>query len=286
MKNYRLTLLFALTAVIFIAAATIIGYRAFEDLATRNLMRIAEENTVRDALHIQSMMRSGDSMDGMSSAMADHGADGMPGMQEPGMKDMPTAAEMGGGDVMPGMPQPAMQDMSPTAEGVDGGMAEMQHPVPLTLGRLAGPKGLPSTYRMMVDGLNIVKFSLVDPSGTVVWSTESGYEGTGKGGSPAFERVLAGEPSSDLLRAYDVIQANGTSQRLDVVETRMPVRETPSGEVIGVMELVRGVGHDVAPPGRRREVSGAVDNGGHHGRALHRAHGVHGDGRDAHEPVQ
>ena len=39
---------------------------------------------------------------------------------------------------------------------------------------------------------------------------------------------------------------NGVSRHMDVVGTTLPLRETPSGAIIGLMELDRGVAHDVA----------------------------------------
>ena len=62
MKDYRLTLYFAIAAMVFMSAAAVVGYRTFGGLAERNLVRIAEENTDRDAQHIQSMMRGSHSM--------------------------------------------------------------------------------------------------------------------------------------------------------------------------------------------------------------------------------
>ena len=47
-RKYRLSLLFAATAVLVISIATITVNRIIGDLTENNLMRIAEENTVRD----------------------------------------------------------------------------------------------------------------------------------------------------------------------------------------------------------------------------------------------
>ena len=63
--RYRLTLFFVITSVAVIAAATIIVNHIVGNDAEANLIRIAEENTVRDALHIESMMRREHSMPGM-----------------------------------------------------------------------------------------------------------------------------------------------------------------------------------------------------------------------------
>ncbi len=54
-QRTRLTILFACTALVVIAIATIVVNLVIGNLAEDNLLRIAEENTARDALHIQSM---------------------------------------------------------------------------------------------------------------------------------------------------------------------------------------------------------------------------------------
>ena len=78
--GYHLTILFAITAVVAIAAAVLIVIWVIGDLAETNLVRISEENTARDAAHIQSMMRGGHSMD---AVVSDGGrVDGGMAMQE------------------------------------------------------------------------------------------------------------------------------------------------------------------------------------------------------------
>ena len=65
MRRFRLTFFFVVTAVAAIALAANIVNRVIGDLAEENLIRIAEENTARDAVHMQSMMRRGPSMQHM-----------------------------------------------------------------------------------------------------------------------------------------------------------------------------------------------------------------------------
>ena len=67
MRRFRLTILFVITALIVIVLATVTVNRVIGDLAKENLIRTAEEYTVRDALHMQSMMRRGHSMQAMPS---------------------------------------------------------------------------------------------------------------------------------------------------------------------------------------------------------------------------
>ena len=79
MKKYRLTLLFVMTAVVAIAIATVVVNRAIGNLVENNLIRIAEENTARDAEHIQATMRREHPMHGVLSA----DGNAMQGIEQP-----------------------------------------------------------------------------------------------------------------------------------------------------------------------------------------------------------
>ena len=96
--RYRLTLSFIAVAVVFIAIAVVVVNGVVGNLAMDNLVRIAEENTVRGAMH------------------------------------------------------------------------HLQSPMPLSLESLAGPDGIPSNYRKLIEGLNIAttKIVLFDPNGYAV----------------------------------------------------------------------------------------------------------------------
>ena len=59
MRKYRLTLMFALTAIVVTSIAAVIVNRVIGNLAEDNLVRTAEENTAQDAVHLQAMMRTG-----------------------------------------------------------------------------------------------------------------------------------------------------------------------------------------------------------------------------------
>ena len=69
--KYRLTFLFAVTALVVIAVAAIIVNHVVGSLAEDNLIRIAEENTARDGVHMQAMMRRHQPGQGMPSVSAD-----------------------------------------------------------------------------------------------------------------------------------------------------------------------------------------------------------------------
>ena len=57
MHRYKLSSWFALTSVFVIGAAAIAVNFVVGNLAERNLVRIAEENTARDADHLNAMIR-------------------------------------------------------------------------------------------------------------------------------------------------------------------------------------------------------------------------------------
>ena len=57
MSKFRLTWMFVAVSVVVISIATVIVTRVVGNLAEDNLVRVAEENAARDAIHIQSMLR-------------------------------------------------------------------------------------------------------------------------------------------------------------------------------------------------------------------------------------
>ena len=202
-RKWRLTFLFVVTAMVVIAVASIIVNRVIGSLAEDNLLRIAEENTNRDALHILSMLRMMGPMEGTTSAHSTNR---------------------------------------------DSGMQEMQQPMALTLEYLASPGGLSSKYRMLVDGLNIVKIILFDTHGYAAWSTDVANLDMTKPkrkGSLYWDAV-EGEVASKFVRDKEITDFDAEHRSLDIVETYMPLRDTPSGKIIGVMEVYRDVGSDVA----------------------------------------
>ena len=83
MQKYRLTLLFAATAMVVIAIAAIVVNHITGNLAEDNLIRSAEEDTARDGLHIQSMMRRHLSMETTSGAGSTPGGSSPDQMQHP-----------------------------------------------------------------------------------------------------------------------------------------------------------------------------------------------------------
>lgn len=57
MRRFRLSIFFVVTSVVVIAAATAVVTGVIGSLAERNLVRVSEENTVREAVHILEMLR-------------------------------------------------------------------------------------------------------------------------------------------------------------------------------------------------------------------------------------
>ena len=200
-------LFFVVTAMLAIALAISIVNRVIGGLAEDNLIRIAEENTARDAEHIQSMRRMMGPMVGQDS-----------------MRGMESAGAMNDGSSMP----------------------DMQQSMALTLESLTSPEGLPSSYPHLVEGLNIVEFTLFDLDGTVVWSASPRIVDLIKMETRPYQKALAGEVSSKQTKGHEIVDSDGVSRRLDVVETYLPLRETPTGQIIGVIGIFRDVAGDVA----------------------------------------
>ena len=121
--------------------------------------------------------------------------------------------------------------------------ADLQPP-PLSIGALAGSQGLSGDLPRLVEGLNVVKFNLFDLNGETVWSTDPGTLGISKRESPLFREALRGVVASKLAKDHEIVHLDGVPRRIDVVETYVPLRDSPSGRLIGVMEIYRDVSQD------------------------------------------
>ena len=200
--RFRLTFFFAIIATVSLAVAAVVVNHVIGTEAQENLIRAAEENTTRDAEHIQSMIH---------------------------------------------LSHPMAKRIAPS-DGVDlsGDMQDMGPPQALTLGLLIGPMGLASNFMALVEGLNVVQVNLLDPEGGLVWSTDPEAAGPAERGGPKYRDAMAGEVSSELVKAQKVTDLDGTSRSIDIVETYLPLRDPTSGQIIGVMEIYRDVTSDVA----------------------------------------
>ena len=209
MRKYRLTIFFAVTAVVVIAVAAIIVNHVVGNLAEENLIRIAEENTIRDVMHMQGMMRHNTAIHAEHS---DGASDGH-----------------------------AMQGVEQTLH--------------LTMESLVGPEGLDRTFPMVSEGLNVVKFDLFDVNGTTVWSTDASTIGITNRESPLLAKAAKGETSSKLVADHDVVDLDGVTRTVDVVETYSPVRDVLGGEIIGAVRADSGFyTHAVVAVCRRMDV--------------------------------
>ena len=143
-KKYRLTVLFGVTAVMVITTAAILVNIIVGRLAEDNLVRIAEENTARDGLHIQSMMRMGHFMDRGSSTEAVHSREAMQDMGQPVAHGMPPGPAAESDDNIQEMKAPMTpRNILSEAGGGTNVMQDIQNHAPLELQSLAGPSGLP-----------------------------------------------------------------------------------------------------------------------------------------------
>ena len=68
MKRYRLTLLFAATAVVAIAVAAVVVNLVVGNVAEDNLVKMAEDNTLREAIHVEALIRGRDALGGGTGA--------------------------------------------------------------------------------------------------------------------------------------------------------------------------------------------------------------------------
>ena len=57
--------------------------------------------------------------------------------------------------------------------------------------------------------------------------------------------AMTGGISSGLRRNFEVVDADGVSRSTDVIETYLPLRETPTGQIIGVIAMYRDIANDV-----------------------------------------
>ncbi len=200
-REFRLTLLFTGAAMVCVVVAALVVNNAVGRSAEDNLIRIAEEKTARDALHLQAMMRTG---------------------------------------------QLVLHGVPPTGD-VDRGhvMDSTVGSTPLTVEFLLSPLGLPGNFQALVEGLNIAKFVLFDLAGDILWSSDPALVGRNEYQSLPYRLALAGGVSSKLARQERLVLPNGTADRLDLVATYMPLRETPGGRIIGITALRRDVSSDL-----------------------------------------
>ena len=221
MSKFRFTWMFVAVSVVVISTATVIVTRVVGNHAEDNLVRVAEENATRNALHIQSMLRGHHPIDPVAG---ERSADGH-------QEGMVTGHDL----TQPSHGAPVMTDhyMVPATQDSAG----------LDLDHVASE--LPGAFPSLVEGLKVVKAQLYDLDGDVVWSTFGGEPGMDKEGCPQFEAVLGGQVSSRLAYDFDLVDPQGQRGRFDVVRTCIPLEQVPGGLIVGVLEVNRDVSSDV-----------------------------------------
>ena len=226
LAKYRRTIIFAITALLVVAVAAAVAATKVNDvianLAEKQLLNLAEENTTRDARHIQSMITGGQGMAGMGHESASLDRD--PPMGTGSNGSMATAS----GD-------------STEMTASDSVSSEK---VPLTLELLTGPRGLPAQYSTLVEGLGVVKSTLLSPDGEIMWSTETHGPDQPRRNDLRLKNVEAGI-SSIIVKNQEFMNRDGTVRTMDVVETYVPLRDSPTSPVVGVLEITREVGVDL-----------------------------------------
>ena len=201
MGKYRLTLLFVVTAIVVMVTATVTVNLVIGNLAEDNLIRIAEENTTREALHIEAMIRG---------------------------------------------PQSTTVIQPPQSDATAGTIPATPPTGPLSLDSAPFYEGLLRTIPTLAQGLNIPKLSIFDLKGKSVWSTDLGTVGALTVEPHLFDEAINGSVTSHFMRDLQLVDLAGEEQTLDVVLTYLPLRDTPSGNVIGIAEIFRDVTTDVA----------------------------------------
>ena len=245
MKRFRLTLIFIASALVVSAVVTVVVSSVTGQRATSHLVALASNQAVQEARHIQGMITTAANVEihaahghtdahtteGQASAHWLHGLMGLGGVEDSHSTGQKGNDALHTTDGMAGM----SHSYSAGQEGED---------VSLTIEFLAGPNGLPSQYRTLTRGLNIVKLKLFDADGMTVWSTDPTEVGEVKHNHPLFLSALGGDVESKFERGKMIAGLDGMSRQLDIVETYTPLQDPVSGRTIGVMELYSDVTED------------------------------------------
>lgn len=117
---------------------------------------------------------------------------------------------------------------------------------PLTLQALAAPGGLPAIYPGLLEGLDVVQLSLIDLNGDVVWSIDPDHIGLNLLDGPFVRKVLGGEAVSKRPGEQALMDEGTATPSADLIETYLPLRETPGGAVIGIIAVLKDVSKEAA----------------------------------------
>jgi signal transduction histidine kinase len=116
------------------------------------------------------------------------------------------------------------------------------------LDRWLSGNALSTNYSNMVIGMHIVKLNVLNLDGRVVWSSDRDNPGAIRKSNPRFIAAAAGATRSVLIRGNDAEQTNEVipAEPPQTLKTFLPLREAPTGPIIGVIEVDRDVTDDVA----------------------------------------
>ena len=137
-----------------------------------------------------------------------------------------------------------MSRSSPTIS--DGATAEGSPTPPTTLEEVVASREILSMVPSVAVGLNIVKISLLDPSGAVAWSTDLEQIGSTHASPERVGLAARGEASSRFTPDRAVVDLAGQRRSVDVVEALLPLTDPGSARVIGVIGIERDVSDDVS----------------------------------------
>ncbi len=253
MNRYRLTIYFVLTALVSITIALLVVNQVIGKIAEDQLTRMAEQNAVRNSIHMQAMLRgSGSGMDHSAMQMADMSPNGAmtPDMDHTAMQmaDMPLNGAMTSDMDHTGMQMadmPATGVMTPGVEHTGMQMAAA-HDEPLNLEFLAGPEGLSRQYSSLVQGLGLVGMELLDLDHNSLWRSDPQAQPASPITNSQYELAVQGEISAELVRGAEPLMLDPASPSRDLVDVYLPLRSTADGPVLGVLKLSRDVTQDVA----------------------------------------
>ena len=221
LKNYRLTLFFVITSLVVIGATTFVVNKVVGDLARKNLIEIAQTDSARDALHVQSMIRT------------------------IGNNRKSTSGSEGGAPLSHGTHG---EETSPDSSHVSQAGNSNQPPLfnELSLAYLLGPNGLPAIHENLVHGFDFERIDLLDLSGHIVWSTDETKVSLNLSNVPTFSDALIGRTtfSND---GHSHLDASSTRDgEVESLDTHVPLRESEFGRIIAVLGLHRDVSGNMA----------------------------------------
>jgi len=95
-------------------------------------------------------------------------------------------------------------------------------------------------------GLNVVKISVFDPEGNVVYSTDPEGVSITASERDLFQQAVQGSPSSSLEGGTEITGLDGEKRELDAVQSFIAIRETApdsgqEGRVLGVLTISQNV---------------------------------------------